>query len=409
MIPFSFILDRQFSSEIIYLSIIVEGKEHLLKTPLQIAFNMWDQQKQCPKNIYLKSCKKLNTRLNRLRIAIAGYLNGCHIQKKRVSVITLTRYIKKYTANDDTLYSDNSLLFYIDSYIKSRKHVINESTFRRYMVFIRFLERYEGYICKNLLIEDVNSSFVRNFIEFGRKEAYNDSTLFRTIHFVKTILNYLEKRGIRTYVYEIELPKEKKIQTIVTLSEDELVKIKRMDMPLELQEARDWLIISCYTGQRISDFMAFSKDKLEMIDEIKCLSFVQQKTKKKILLPIHPAILTILSKYETMFPTKISPNKYNEKIKEIVRLAGITNLINAKRRKRFRVTECNLPKWEVITSHIGRRSFASNFYGKIPTPLLMETTGHSSEYMFHLYINQVNHDRAKSLSLYFDEVYKKSF
>jgi len=44
------------------------------------------------------------------------------------------------------------------------------------------------------------------------------------------------------------------------------------------------------------------------------------------------------------------------------------------------------PKYAVIASHDLRRSFATNFYGKIPTPILMNMTGHSQEATFMQYI-----------------------
>ena len=44
------------------------------------------------------------------------------------------------------------------------------------------------------------------------------------------------------------------------------------------------------------------------------------------------------------------------------------------------------PKYAFVTSHIMRRSFASNYYGKIETPLLMNITGHSKESTFLTYI-----------------------
>jgi transposase-like protein len=43
-------------------------------------------------------------------------------------------------------------------------------------------------------------------------------------------------------------------------------------------------------------------------------------------------------------------------------------------------------EYEFVTSHIMRRSFASNYYGKIETPLLMNITGHSKESTFLTYI-----------------------
>ena len=71
----------------------------------------------------------------------------------------------------------------------------------------------------------------------------------------------------------------------------------------------------------------------------------------------------------------------------------------------YRSLETKIEKWKVLSSHIGRRSFASNFYGKIPTSLLMQATGHSSEQMFLRYINPVDKERILSLSTYFDKVY----
>ena len=46
------------------------------------------------------------------------------------------------------------------------------------------------------------------------------------------------------------------------------------------------------------------------------------------------------------------------------------------------------PKNELITSHSMRRSFATNYFGKIETPILMEITGHSRESTFLSYIGE---------------------
>jgi hypothetical protein len=47
-------------------------------------------------------------------------------------------------------------------------------------------------------------------------------------------------------------------------------------------------------------------------------------------------------------------------------------------------------KWQLITSHVCRRSFATNFYAdqKYPTALLMNITAHSTEKQFLEYIGK---------------------
>jgi integrase len=48
------------------------------------------------------------------------------------------------------------------------------------------------------------------------------------------------------------------------------------------------------------------------------------------------------------------------------------------------------PKYELVSSHICRRSFASNHYATelYPTPILMNITAHKTEQMFLTYIGK---------------------
>ena len=96
---------------------------------------------------------------------------------------------------------------------------------------------------------------------------------------------------------------------------------------------------------------------------------------------------------------------YNEQIKEIAKISKIDQLIYARKRTGFRSLETKIEKWKAISSHIGRRSFATNFYGKIPTPLLMQATGHSSEQIFLKYINPTDNEKLISLGNYFEKIY----
>ena len=396
----NFILNNNKTSSAITLKIMNQNSTYLVPTPIRIASEMWDEIRERPKNIYLKVYKHVNQRLNRLKIGIAAYLKE---KKGNISLTGLNRQVKKLMLQKSNVsYKEGSLLYHMDRYINSREHLINHSTYKRYKVFLRLIERYQGYSYKELMLEDVNEQFAYRFIEFGNNEEYSRSTIHRTIHFVKTVLNFLEKRGIRTFVYELELPKlSKQKQDFITLDEEELRKIQETTVPDQLKTAKDWLIISCFTGQRVSDFMEFSADKLQLIKDKKCIAFTQKKTDKNILLPLHPTVLQIIKEKEC-FPNKLSVQQYNLQIKEVVKLAGITSKIKVRKRRGFRSSTEIIQKWEAVSSHVGRRSFASNFYGKIPTPLLMDATGHSTEEMFKRYISNADNERALLLGDYFE-------
>lgn len=397
-----FLPQKRGSIKNIYLSLSTSenSRKITLKTPLRIPTEDWDDTKQRPKNIYLKKNKQLNSQLDRIKSHLSEYIKE---NKEPLLQRTLLRKLKEICSSETNSLPD-TLLYHTQQYIGSRKNLIGYSTHKRYLVFLRLLQRFEGHVCKILYLDDVNADFVRDFILFGKEENYSESTVYRTLNFVKTVLNFLEKRGIRTCLYKLELPKEKRDKRIITLNEEDLSKIKKKEIPPQLKAAKDWLLISCYTGQRISDFMKFDTSMIKTIEHKSYLSFTQQKTGKNILLPLHPEVRTIIKRNNFNFPPKIATQIYNQQIKEVARIAGINSPVSYNKRLQHRAFIKTIPKWEAISSHIGRRSFASNFYGKIPTPLLMEATGHSTEEMFQRYIQAADSSRALELGRHFEKL-----
>ncbi len=381
-----------------------QNKPFTFRTSLRIKAEDWDKEKQRPANIYLKKYKKLNAKLDEIKKAVAEYVHNQNSQKKQLQQREISKKIITVCSGKQTELPENSLLYYMHWYISIKKGLICHSTYKRYLVFLHLLERFEGFICKKLSIEEVNSDFVRDFMIFGKDEEYSESTIYRSIHFVKTILNFAERKGIRTCVRELDMRREKQSRQMVSLTETEISKIEQTEVPEKLQAAKDWLLISCYTGQRFSDFMRFDREQLKDVNGKHCLSFIQQKTKKEMLLPLHRKVTEIITKNGGNFPPFLASHLYNEQIKQIGKHANICEITKARKRIGFRTKDVEIPKHEVLTSHIGRRSFATNFYGKIPTPLLMEATGHSTEQMFLRYINPQNGERVLALGDYFERV-----
>ena len=406
-----FQLSNTGSGKRIYVHITHSFKNQsiLLPLPLKITETEWHSGLQRPHNIYLKKNKQIYSKINDIKVLISEYAKIRTDENKVLSKRTLHQIILSACEETKQHYPEHSLLYYVREYISSREGQLTLSTCKRYIVFQNLLKNFEGYILKRLYLADINYNFVKEFMVFGRAESYSDSTLYRTVNFIKTILNFVERKGIRTSVREIEIRHEKKQAKgeVITPTEQEIIKIRDTEVPMSLQNAKDWLLISCYTGQRFSDFMSFNQEQLKVIHHKICLSFVQKKTKKQIFLPLHPVVLNIYQKNGERFPPPMNIKLYNESIKKIAQIACLNDSVKAKKRIGHRAEDVYTEKWKIISSHIGRRSFATNFYGKIPTPLLMEATGHSSEQIFLRYINPFDHNRIISLSNYFDQDYKK--
>ena len=382
-----------------------QDPEFSLPTGINIPTGDWDRDRQRPKNIYLKKYKRINTLLDSIKVELAGHILRATGHRRPVSERAVSELLQKVAAGKGMPGPEDSFLALTEKYIESRRGMICHSTCKRYRVFLELFRRFEGFTRRHLTIEDVRPAFVNEFMAFGKEESYSESTLHRSLNFVRTVLNFAERNGRRTHRGTLEIRRHRHSPSVVTLTEKEIQRIRATDVPPEYQQSKEWLLISCYTGQRISDFMDFRKGQLIEMDSRACISFTQQKTRKDMVIPLHPVVKAILERNGNDFPPSVEHGTYNRQIRLVARLAGINEMVRARKRVGHRSQDTRAEKWEMLSSHIGRRSFATNFYGRIPTPLLMQATGHSTEKMFLSYIDHHGGGRIASLGTYFEKLH----
>ncbi|WP_315820979.1 site-specific integrase [Paraflavitalea speifideaquila] len=150
-----------------------------------------------------------------------------------------------------------------------------------------------------------------------------------------------------------------------------------------LDRVRDLFMIGCYTGLRVSDYNNIKPHHIKG----KYIDLYQRKTGERVVIPIHNTVKTIIAKYGGQTPPKISDQKINQYIKEICKLAEITETIEKQQTKGGEKVASVLEKWQLVTSHTARRSFATNMTKQgIPIQLIMKITGHKKESVFLKYI-----------------------
>jgi integrase len=305
----------------------------------------------------------------------------------------------------------DKLVDYIDTFIEFKKSDVKSSTITKCNVIKHLLMRYQEHTKSILYIRDIDTKFKMDFEKYCISVGYAPNTTSRNIRFVKTFCRHAKSNGVETH-HQLDSIKAKyyKVESIyLSLKEIESIeKIKISKLTDGLENARDWLLISCYCGQRVSDFLRFDKsmiryEKNKAGDLKPLIEFTQVKTDKIMTIPLHSTIMEILKKYDGNFPRKISDQKYNEHIKKVCEKAKIDEPIHGVLfdHKIKAKVEKEYPKWMLVSSHIGRRSFASNNYGIIPTSFLMYITGHTTEAMFLTYIGKSNKDIAMELTNYF--------
>lgn len=269
-----------------------------------------------------------------------------------------------------------------------------KNTINKYLNFAVVLKSYEDFYQKEIKISDVDKSFAFHFLDYLTTELNRSiNTKGRFIKRLKTIVKDAEINGIKTNK-EYNLIKGFEDESIVTyLTFDEIDDIIQTQMPNErLDIAKDWLIISCYTAQRISDLQRFTKKNIQKIDGGRYICLKQFKTNKSIEVPIHFHVERILEKYNGNFPPKFSENHQSNRstlstlIKDVCKISGITEKVKG----RFNGKKGIYPKFQLISNHSGRRSFACNFYNlpEWSNAMIMNITGHENEKNFYKYIDK---------------------
>ncbi|WP_269684965.1 phage integrase SAM-like domain-containing protein [Flavobacterium lacustre] len=369
----------------------------------------WDDAEQRPtkKAMKLIDFANLDTDLATLRNDLLKEYNNSK-GVKVVDALWLKDFVNPPQVEEK---HTDKLVDYIDTFIEFKKNDVKSSTITKCNVIKHLLQRYQKHTKSILYIRDVDTKFKMDFEKYCISVGYAPNTTARNIRFVKTFCRHAKSNGVETH-HQLDSIKAKyyKVDNIY-LNEVEIKKIediKISELTDGLENARDWLLISCFCGQRVSDFLRFDKSMIRYeknkAGELKPLiEFTQVKTEKIMTIPLHSKIMEILKKYDGNFPRKISDQKYNEHIKKVCEKAKINDpihgiLFDPEIKEKV---EKDYPKWKFVSSHIGRRSFASNNYGKIPTSFLMYITGHTTEGMFLTYIGKSNKDIAMELTNYF--------
>lgn len=350
---------------------------------------------------------KLQKELDDLKTSLTDLLNS------RKSYETINSKWLNYILNpqqDTELPKD--LASYFEFYLKNKQTSLQPSTIKKNRVFKHRVENFEkkhGVV----YIQEVNKKFSRNFQEWCNNTGYDHNTIVKTLKMIKTVCNHARENGLATHP-ELEFigkgMKYKKTEHI-HLNLDELDRIAELNLDEEMDSerlkiARDWLVISCFTAQRVSDFLRFTKKDIRVSKERFYLQIKQKKTGKPVNLPILDKALEVLQKRNGNFPPIFSENVdsnasiYNSLIKDVCRIAKINEQVTVKRKNKVtnRYEYIQLAKHEAVSTHIGRRSFATNFYTQIPTPLLIAATGHSSEAQFLEYVGGTGDHNAIALS-----------
>lgn len=247
----------------------------------------------------------------------------------------------------------------------SARKFMEEPAKKQYEKFVETLVEYEKVIGEKLQIRNTNKDNIFSFIDWLETENYQTSTIERNIGRLRFFLNRATEMNYEVnpiFKERIYFAPDNDIEGVY-LNEIEIQKIIDKDFSDddELNVAKQNFLLGLHTGLRVSDFLKL--DTKNIADGNFVLK--TKKTQAKVVIPIHPVVENIMNDNFGYLPQKISSSEFNKRIKTICQVCEIDNLVYGKvfdkdlKRKKVGYFE----KYLLISSHVCRRSYATNFSG----------------------------------------------
>ncbi|MCM8568900.1 site-specific integrase [Gramella jeungdoensis] len=294
---------------------------------------------------------------------------------------------------------------------------ISKSRIKSYQTLMNIFKQYQGR--KKYKVKDVDIKFGKKFLYWLiNSQHYSEGYAKKRIDDLKTVCAEAEINDVEV---SRQLKKVKGGKTkndyIIYLTPEELNKIEKTELKSEsLRNVRKWLLLGCSIGQRGGDLLKLTEENFITRNGYEVIELKQQKTGKNVTIPVLPKTKEI---FQQGLPYKIAIQNFNNELKILCKVVGIDSptkgakiaMLNAKgeiiekdekgkyKEKGYKRKITGVyPKYDLITSHVCRRTFATNQYGIIPTPLLMQITAHSTEKMFLGYIGKSAMDYAQQFA-----------
>lgn len=396
------------------------------KSGIYIDPGYWDAKKR---RVIIPAFRLLNpqqkellndlTNKDKMLAALNEYITKSYLTTDRSKVnkqwletlIDKFHFPEKYEAKESDQAEDPMSLFkYVEGFIidaEQRKDIktgrqISKATIQQYKKALDHLKGFSSAMgCEDFNFEDINTEFYQDYVKYLQNVPFSNNHIGKQIKILKTFINSAPKSlqlmaditNFHVFTEDVDT---------VYLNEEELKKIEDCQLSDKLDKVRDWFLLLAWTGCRYSDSEKISRTDIK--DGI--ITFRQRKTDEKVIIPLHPAVIKILEKYNFQMPTPLSNQRFNEYIKEVAKIAGIDQMETIRKTIGGKIQTERKPKFELIGTHTGRRSFCTNMYLRgIPTYTIMAISGHKTEKSFIKYVRITKEQHAKLMRKAWEKMY----
>ena len=274
--------------------------------------------------------------------------------------------------------------------------------------------------------DEIDEEMLARFVNYLRtQKKMADNTVEKHYSNMHWFLAWCERKGLcKNDSYRRYRPKFKVIAPpVIFLTKEELLRVYNYRVPANgtavilsdydgndyekvisdasaLEKTRDLFCFCCFTGLRYSDMANLRR--VDISDGI--ISVVTKKTNDALKIELNNYSSAILEKYkDAHFPGDralpvISNQRMNDYVKILGELCGINTPIPRSAFVAGKKIEYTKPKFEMLGTHAGRRTFICFALSSgIPPQVVMKWTGHSDYKAMKPYIDIAESTKAEAM------------
>lgn len=299
---------------------------------------------------------------------------------------------------------DRNLLSYFDEFMElfSTLHTWSDRTKKKYAGIRRKFVLFDA----ELMIEELNEVKLTELITFLQQYWKNNTTFTKRWRDTFAFFNWCNENvyPIHADVMKRKVKLRMAKKTIVYLTADELLRVYNYQFDAQhssLELARDWFCFSAFTSLRFSDVERLAKKDVHG----DYLEITTKKDSDPVKINLNKYSRAIINKYKKnpLAGEKVFPHRYNETInkqlKEIGKLCGLDEPISKTRFEGSDRIDETKPKYEYLTTHVGRKTFICLALSMgIPPTTVMAWTGHESYDDMKPYIRITDQAKAEAMA-----------
>ncbi len=436
--PVKYYLDKRPNKKEEYpirISAVVNGTRVLSTTGISVKEAFWDTKTMRVKPHQTNSKNLTSARINQylsgVETTVLEFENNC---KSRPSLEKLRNVINSYHPDSDLEEEDiadgtrrPTAITCFEEFCREER-ISSQWTHGTMQIWNAFKIHLKAVV-KQHSLDFFNDDGINAFVRHLRTKAkMQENSVQKHYLNLRWFLNWAVRKG---YASEKEIgriqPKFKLVnKPVIFLTKEELIKLYNYDIPANgtkvtlhtyegeeyekvvhdataLAKTRDMFCFCAFTGLRYSDMASLKRTDVKG----DTMYITTQKTHDRLPINLNSFSKVILGKYENQrFPgglalPVISNQKMNDYLKDLCELCEFNDPITIVAYRAGQREEETHPKYQLIGTHAGRRTFICFALSSgIPPQIVMKWTGHSDYKAMKPYIDIAESVKAEQMAVF---------